>query len=372
MVCAASVVLLPDEYVKKDDWMLVSEYLIREDFVRRRAIMQLGGTTMTQQSVATAPMSAAYEAAYTSVVRWDAASFGRVWLTGRDRATLLQRLTTNDIERLQPGDGVRTILINTHARILDVLTVYALPDALLVTTGVGQGSTFARFLQGKIFFQDQVKVEDRTDTTAHIALYGPQAGKMIEQQTGLSIADWPVHHIAEAQLAGATVWVMRMLPLGGDGFGIIVQGDDRALVDVALADMTPLDQATLDVLRVEAGYGAARREWSTEYIPLEANLQDAISFTKGCYVGQEIIARMDSRNRLAKRLMGLRVEGDVEPDTVLLADGKDAGIVTSVVHSPRYGVIGLGFVRTAFATAGQRLNLANGARAEVIELPFGD
>jgi aminomethyltransferase len=313
-----------------------------------------------------------YDAARTRVVRLDNASPGRIWLNGRDRAQLLQRLTTNDVVRLQPGDGARTVLTNTHARILDVLTVYALPGVLLVTTGVGQGNTFARFLQSKIFFQDQVTVADRSDTTAHLALYGPQATALTEQVTGLGVKDWPLHHIEAAEIAGAPVWLARTLPLGGAGFTVVAERADVPAVQAALADAVPLDEATLEVLRIEAGYGAPRREWSTEYIPLEANLGDAINFRKGCYVGQEIIARMDSRNRLAKRLMGLRLGQEVAPGTALLHEGKEAGIVTSTARSPRVGLIGLGYVRTAFANAGTHLQLADGGSAKVVELPFGN
>ncbi len=325
---------------------------------------------MIEQERYVAGASAAYQAAYTDTVQDGNASLGRVWLRGSDRAALLQRLTTNDIVSLRPGNGARTVLTNTHARILDLITVYALPDALLLTTGVGQGATLARFLQNKIFFGDKVTVEDATHALAHIALYGPRAAAVAEQITGVNVRDWPLHHIEAAQVGGVAVWLVRMLPLAGDGVGIIVGRDDLPVVQTALAGVVPLDEATHDVLRVEAGYGAPKREWSTEYIPLEANLGDAISFTKGCYTGQEIIARMDSRNRLAKRLMGLRFEQDVEAGMALLVDGKDAGMVTSTAHSPRFGAIGLGYVRTAFATAGTRITLAPGSSTKVVELPF--
>ena len=97
---------------------------------------------------------------------------------------------------------------------------------------------------------------------------------------------------------------------------------------------------------------------------------DAISFNKGCYVGQEIIARMESRHRLAKQLMGLRLTGMVEPGGKLQRDGKEAGDLTSVVDSPRYGPIGLAYVRTAAAEPGTVVQVADGVDAEVVELPF--
>ncbi len=325
--------------------------------------------TQTSLQVATAD-PATYRAAWEDVVWIDESSRGRVRLTGRDRAELLQRLTTNDIAALTPGSGARTVLLNNAARILDLLTVYALPEQLLVTTAIGQGATLARFLRGKIFFNDQVAVEDLSDATGQLQLYGPRAAALIARLTGLDARDWPLHHVQAATIADAQAWIARTLPLGGDGFVIIGGRADLARVQTLLADARPLDPATLDVLRIEQGYPAPRRELSTEYIPLETGLYDAISFKKGCYVGQEIIARMDSRQRLAKRLMGLRLERLTAPGGHLRKEGKEAGDFTSAADSPRYGPIGLGYVRTLAAVAGAQVELPDGSRAEVIELPF--
>jgi aminomethyltransferase len=155
------------------------------------------------------------------------------------------------------------------------------------------------------------------------------------------------------------------------------------------AGAVPLDASTLDVLRVERGYGTFGRELSQEYIPLETGLLDAVSFTKGCYVGQEIIARMESRGRLAKVLRGLRLTTDDRRPTTdddlpvvgrqwsvvvpakLEVDGKEAGDLTSVVVSPRFGPIGLAYVRSAYAAPGGSVGIAGAnVRGEVIELPF--
>lgn len=312
-----------------------------------------------------------YHAALEAAVRAEGGLRGCVRLTGRDRAALLQRLTTNDIERLTPGTGARTVLLNNAARILDLLTVYALPEQLLVTTSVGQGATLTRFLRSKIFFNDQVEVEDRSDQIVHHALYGPRAAALIAELTGLDARDWPLHHIQAATLNGATVWLARTLPLGGHGFLILAEQAAQAQVSAALAGLPALDAATLEVLRIEQGYPAPRRELSTEYIPLESGLYDAISFTKGCYVGQEIIARMESRRRLAKRLMGLQLEHALAPGGHLQHEGREAGDLTSVALSPRFGPIALAYVRTFAAVPGTRIQLPDGSRATVVALPFG-
>jgi aminomethyltransferase len=138
------------------------------------------------------------------------------------------------------------------------------------------------------------------------------------------------------------------------------------------AGARPMGQAAYEVLRVEAGYAAHGHELSLEYIPLETGLHDAVSFTKGCYVGQEIISRMDSRKRLAKQLRGLRLSGLAEAPARLAVAGKEAGDLTSVVQSPRFGPIGLAYVRTAHAEPGTRVEIADSdVSGEVVALPFG-
>jgi aminomethyltransferase len=137
------------------------------------------------------------------------------------------------------------------------------------------------------------------------------------------------------------------------------------------AGAAPLSAESFDILRVERGYGAFGHELGQEYIPLETGLLDAISFTKGCYVGQEIIARMESRNRLAKQLRGLRLAGPVTAPGKLEASGKEAGDLTSAVISPRFGPIALAYVRAAHTEPGTIVGIAGSdVRGEVAELPF--
>lgn len=311
-----------------------------------------------------------YEAATTAVVYYDASAYGRLRLLDRDRADLLHRLSTNDLRSLTPGDGLRTVLTNHHARIIDLLTVYALPEHLLVTTSPGQAAVVANLLGKNIFFQDKVRVEDLSESTVQYHVYGPGAAGRIREITLIDVAAWPLHHIQAATIGGAQGWIARILPLAGDGFAIFARSEDREAVQSALGETAALGAQTYNMLRIEHGYPAFGHELSLEYIPLETRLVDAVSFTKGCYVGQEIIARMESRNRLAKQLMGLRMTRPVEAGGKISRDGKEMGDLTSVGTSPRFGPIGLAYVRTAAATPGTQVDVAEGVTAEVIELPF--
>jgi aminomethyltransferase len=335
----------------------------------------------------------AYHAALDGAALAEEHSAGRIFLRGRDRAALLQRLSTADVERLRPGQGTRTVLTTPIGRIVDLLTVHVLDDALLLVTSPGQGGAVWSHLKKNIFFQDQATLEAAGRIYAQLALYGPAAARLLHDALGAPVGDLPLSHTAQVPAGGASILIAAREPIGGPSFTLYIPSEQLAGVQEALiaAGATMLDAATLDILRVEQGYAAFGRELSLEYIPLETGLHDAVSFTKGCYVGQEIIARMESRGRLAKRLMGLRLAskdegqrtGESEPSsfvfrlsstnlpTKLEVNGKEAGDLTSVVLSPRFGPIALAYVRAAHTEPGTIVGIAGSdVRGEVAELPF--
>jgi aminomethyltransferase len=313
-----------------------------------------------------------YTRALERAVIADERAAGRIFMHGRDRAALLHRLSTNDIERLKPGEGALTALTTPIGRIIDLLTVHALDDALLIVTSPDQGPPVFKHLRHNIFFNDQVTLEAGGRTHAQLAMYGPQATRLIAELTG-AVINLPLHGITTAAIAGVNLLVARRKPIGGDSFTLYIpsNGYDAVYSTLLAAGASPIDGSTLDVLRIEQGYGAFGRELSEEYIPLETGLLDAVSFSKGCYVGQEIIARMESRGRLAKRLCGLRLTQPVTSPAKLLCNGKDAGDLTSAAVSPRFGPIALAYVRTVYAEPGTVVGVeGTGATGRVVELPF--
>jgi folate-binding protein YgfZ len=282
------------------------------------------------------------------------------------------------------------VLTTPIGRIIDVLTVHVLEDAMLIVTSPGQGGPVWAHLKKNIFFNDQVALEASGRSHGQLALYGPHATALLEQASGAALSELRSQHTAMIELAGAQLLVARRLPIGGASWTLYPPAEQLDAVRDALGAVgaQPLDAETLDVLRVEQGYGAFGRELSQEYIPLETGLLDAVSFTKGCYVGQEIIARMESRGRLAKVLRGLKLTMDAgrqtPEDSSAIVDrlssvvpakldvgGKEAGDLTSVVVSPRFGPIGLAYVRSAHAAPGSSVAVAGTPiRGEVVELPF--
>jgi len=171
------------------------------------------------------------------------------------------------------------------------------------------------------------------------------------------------------------VMIARADPIAGGGFHLIFDrvAQTRVWQTLLEAGVVPLSEEAYQVLRVEAGQPEFGHELGDEYIPLEANLWNDVSFKKGCYTGQEIIARMESRQKLAKRLVGLRFDEQVTLPASLWIDDHEAGVVTSVVHSLVLGWIGLGYLKSSGGVEAQVVQSRSDDRvvsAIVSALPF--
>ena len=303
-----------------------------------------------------------YAAAQMGCVMIDAAAWGRLRFTGKDRLDFLHRMSTNDLLKLQPGQGAATVFTTPIARIIDRTMIYAREADLLMLTSRGNQGRVYQWLRKYIFFNDEVQIKDVTDETAMLSVYGKTADQVMQQVSGADVSALPLHHWRTVRIAEIDVMIARADPVAGGGFHLI--GEKSALPQVWQAlvsiGVVPIGEETYQVLRIEAGRPEFGHELGDEYIPLETNLWADVSFTKGCYTGQEIIARMESRQRLAKQLLGLRFEAEVTLPATLVSGEHDAGLVTSVAHSPALGWIGLGYVKSADAVPGQLIQTHSG------------
>jgi folate-binding protein YgfZ len=316
-----------------------------------------------------------YAAAQTGSVMIDASAWGRLKFTGQNRVDFLHRMSTNDLLRLTIGQGAATVFTTPIARIIDRTVVYARADDVLLLTSRGNQLRVMQWLRKYIFFNDDVQVKDVTDETGMISIYGATANQVIAQITGDDPSALPLHHWRVAQIAGVEATIARADPIAGGGFHVICDRVVQTQVWQALLEAggVPLSEETYQVVRVEAGQPEFGHELGDEYIPLEANLWNDVSFKKGCYTGQEIIARMESRQKLAKRLVGLRFADQVTLPASLWVDDHEAGVVTSVVHSPVLGWIGLGYLKSSGGVEAQVVQSRSDDQtvlATVAALPF--
>ena len=318
------------------------------------------------------------EAATGRVGVLDRSYTGRLKLTGSDGLDLLNRLSTNDLEELTtPGQGTYTVLTSNKGRILDLLFVLRLEDHLLVLSGAENRQKVADWIDFYTFTED-VTVRDVTEETAMLAVMGPNAASLLNKLTGVAVSALPRYGSVSAHIGGIEVLVVRTDFARLPGYDIAVSSDQagRLWTQLLSAGAEPVGMEALEVVRIEQGVPVYGKELSEDVNPLEANLLEFISFNKGCYVGQEVVARLNTYEKVQKYLVGLSWNPDNTPvlGAGLFLEGKRVGGITSTVKSPRLGkAIGLGYVRKTQARPGIRLTMesADGQiSTQVEELPF--
>lgn len=338
--------------------------------------LQTDGAVLAPDGIPThfGNLAAEYDAALDSAVLLVRSHEGRLELTGRDRLALMHRMSTNKLEDLAPGSGAATVFPTPNARIIDRAVVVNRPDKTLVISEPGRGALLENYLRRNIFFNDDVQLVNVTGATTQFALHGPQADAIVAHFLA-NAGTFALFASAEVDVAGAPVLFIRNKPLSGAHWTVVAPADAAASVWNALLEagkpegLTPAGSLTYNTLRIRAGRPGVGRELTDVYLPLEVGLWDEISFHKGCYTGQEIIARMESRNRLARVMVRLTLDASVEAPADLAADGRVIGRITSSTTSPRGEHFALGVVKTDIATTGRSLTVGNdGAQAVIVGL----
>jgi tRNA-modifying protein YgfZ len=336
---------------------------------------------MPQHSTRPEKVSAeAYERARRKAASIDRSTRARIVVSGTDRAAYLQGLLTNDIVALKAGDGCYAAYLTPQGRMIADMYVYELGDLILLTAAAGVKETVIGRLEQFIFSED-VRLGDVSDTFAQLAIVGPDAARVLALV--LAGAAEPrlralgEHGNMRAQFDAAPAIVARVTDTGEPGFDVFIEREklDALLRILATHDVAPLDSATAEALRIEAGVPLFGRDMDDDTIPLEAGIeQRAISMSKGCYVGQEVIIRVLHRGhgRVARKLVGLIIEGAhaPSPGSPIMAHAQESGRVTSSTMSPALArPIALGYVRREHAAPGTVLTIGD-ARATVVALPF--
>ena len=297
-------------------------------------------------------MVSGYQEARTSAAFDERRDRGRVQLTGADAQSFLQALVTNDVGSLTAGTGCDAALLTPQGRMITDMHIRMTAQGFLLVVPSDAAAPLAARLD-TLIFAEEVAVADVSAATAHFSVVGPGAAR------------------AAASVPDAESWTSH--ELGLEGIDIVVPieraGDVRRQLAATAAALS--DEART-ILRIEAGRPEFGIDMDHETIPLEAGLLDrAISTSKGCYVGQEVIIRVLHRGggRVAKRLVRLRFDGDLPAaGATLSAGGRDVGRVTSAARSPRDGAIGLGYVHRDVVREGLQVQVAGGSSAIVSEL----
>lgn len=286
----------------------------------------------------------------------------RLVLTGEDRVRFLHGMVTNDIEALKPGQGCHAAMLTAKGKMLADLIVEA-DEASLTLVLDGSLRDKIKAVLDKHIIMDDVEVADRSDEPA-LGVFGDDAAAAIAAASGLdaaALSALPNYHFLDA----GALRVARTPELGGAGFHLF--GEARVAGE-------PLTDAEFEERRVEAGTPRYGVDMGEDRLPIEAGVNDAVSFTKGCYLGQEVIARATNLGHINRRLVGLILDGEAlaKSGAKLSSPSKpEAGWITTSVRSRRLGkVIALGYVHRTLWEPGVSLTVDDGRTATVSALPF--
>jgi folate-binding protein YgfZ len=301
-----------------------------------------------------------------------------VRISGDDRIPFMHGMCSNDIKGLATGAVAPALILTEHAHIIADFLVYAEADALLIDVDRALWPKARAHLE-KFLVADDVEFEE-LDNLGLIDVEGPAATKVAATVVGEATESLPPWR--HGKFAG--VRVANLPRFGGPAFTLFVERVAVALTIEALSergasvgvrDVAQVGADTLEIVRVEHGIARVGVDTTERTIALEARLDAAISFSKGCYVGQETIERATARGGVKKKLFGLRIEGGRLPltDAAITLDGREVGRLTSVVRSPRLEIIGLSIIHHSAWQTGTRVTIADAAGesvASVCDLPF--
>lgn len=289
----------------------------------------------------------------------DETPLARLVATGPDILDLLHRLGTGDVKGLQAGEGRATVLTSAKGRIVERLSVHHLGgDGIMLVGGPGSAERIVSHLR-KFTFSERIELTDRTPSTSAFALVGPE---WRSAALAAGLPELVPYGAASGTLGGRPVHVLRSNGFDPDGLMAVCAREDAEAVGRALAHAVEgaggaeLDGASFEAWRIIRGFPAMGAELTEERNPLEAGLRDAVSFTKGCYVGQEIIARLNTYGKVSRELVRLELApGAPTPPrgAAVRCEGRDVGAITSATSVPgRDFVVAIAYVKSREVPAG--------------------
>jgi len=296
--------------------------------------------------------------------------------TGEDRITFLQGMLSNDVKALAPGHGVYAAMLTQQGKVVADLRVYAMPDRLLLDVVAWRRTILHEALE-RFLVADDVEL-GAPDEEPLIGLEGPLARAIAGEALGLAALPQQRYAHVHTVFESAAVTVVAASELDREGILLIGSPDVApALFEACVeAGAQPCGMQTLDVLRVEAGVPWAGVDMDESTLIMETGRTAAISYTKGCYLGQEVVERVSARGHVNRRLSGLVVGGDTlpAPGARVRVGDHEVGSLTSAVQSPEVGgVIGLAMLRLKECSPGQQVTVDAGGSAiaaTVAALPF--
>jgi folate-binding protein YgfZ len=307
--------------------------------------------------IAEVTVSSAYTAARERLAYYLVQEPGTLRISGETRIDYLQRQSTNDLGLLSAEHGVPNILTSANGHILEVFTMVEDGDAILLLTQPGHAAGLAAYFKKHLFFNDHVSINDASSEWAQLELHGPQAASAL---VALSFAAHP----ALDEVLQIDFGRQPLRAIGEEGFVgsidykllVFAPAVDRLIGRLKNLGAKPLDFDTREILRVEASK-AGDPEFTDATTPFEIGLDRYVSADKGCYTGQEVLARQVTYDKVVRHLARLTAEQPMPVGSSVQVDGKTIGTVSSAASSPRLGNLALAALRKPYEQAGTALEI---------------
>ena len=348
---------------------------------------QLGATfgeiTGWEMPVHYGDLAAEHRAVRETVGIADLSHRGKLRVTGEDRVKWLQSVISNDILPLQPGQGRYSSFLTHKGKMLTYFRLYIQSDAVMVEDVGEIGEATFQALRKFLLYGTKAKMENCAESWGLLLVSGPKTAQVIQSAFGVDITDLKPVDFVTAQIGGQQALVLRTEETGAVDIEILLPADSlvtawtSAMQAGAKFGIRAIGTQTREALRMEAGLPKAGPDLNEEIVPPEANLEGkAFSLNKGCYPGQEVVARMDTYGNVRRKLVGLVLADPVIPPhgAKLYSGDREVGWISSAVHSPQLDkIIAFGFPLRDFSTAGTELTVeCDGSRhqATIHVLPF--
>lgn len=304
----------------------------------------------------------------------DLSSRGRIKVGGSEAVMFLNGLITNDMKTLGENRWMPAAFPTVQGRLIGAVRVARIGPTFLLDTDAESREAVLKTIS-RFTLAGDFKVTDLTEETVMLSIQGARAIEVVENVFASSLSELLRDGVVELDWQNIPVTIVRATHTAENGVDLVIDTGHASELRQALLNsgVQPVSTETFEVLRVEAGIARYGRDMDESNVVTETNLDDAVSFTKGCYLGQEIIVRIKHRGHVAKKLTGLRFDTDqeIEPGTVLKFGDKEIGRVTSAVFSPKLKTtIALGYVRHEHLASGTTVSTDKNIAATVTELPF--
>jgi folate-binding protein YgfZ len=299
---------------------------------------------------------------------------GLLEVSGRDRVSFIQRQTTNDVTALREDEVMVNVLASPEGRILDVLRMIAAPGSLFMICLPGRAEKTSLFLKSRVFFMDQVALANLSPANSLVELNAFAASALQEY---LALSRLPgAGEVLRLRYEQEETWLVWNGPPVGQGYFLLypAQAGPKWTVVFSQIGLARLNPQEHEQMRIEQGIPGEQAEWVTAFTPLEVGLEAYVSLSKGCYTGQEVLARQVNYDRVTQKLTGLRLPQPATPGDRVWDHQRPIGTVTSAVHSPRLGEIALAVVRRPHNQPGSPVAVGADSQnllpAITSELPF--